>query len=61
MNKLKFITMKKLLFLLPLFFVGCLTQNPVIKSPRYFNNAVDIVDYKADPCRNRMGFKSPTW
>lgn len=40
--------MKKLLFLLPLFFVGCLTQNPVVRSPRYFNTEVDILDYQAD-------------
>ena len=39
--------MKKLLFLLPLFFVGCLTQNPVVRSPRYFNTEVDILDYHA--------------
>ena len=39
--------MKKLLFLLPLFFIGCIAQNPVVRSPRYFNTEVDILDYQA--------------
>ena len=34
---------------MPLFFIGCITQNPVIRSPRYFNNDVDILDYRATP------------
>ena len=41
--------MKKLLFLLPLFFVGCLVQDPVVKSPRYFNKDVDLLGYTSTP------------
>tara|TARA_B100000900_G_C20378449_1_gene633462 strand:- start:15 stop:287 length:273 start_codon:yes stop_codon:yes gene_type:complete len=39
--------MKKLLFLLPLFFMGCVTQSPAVRSPRYFNQEIDILDYHA--------------
>ena len=50
--------MKKLLFLLPLFFIGCITQNPVIRSPRYFNNDVDILDYRATPFNTEWVLKA---
>lgn len=39
--------MKKLALLLPLFIFGCYAQSPAIKSPRYFNQDVDILDYYA--------------
>lgn len=39
--------MKKLALLLPLFIFGCYTYNPVVKSPRYFNQEVEILDYQA--------------
>jgi len=39
--------MKKLALLLPLFILGCYTYDPVIRSPRYFNTEVDILDYHA--------------
>ena len=50
--------MKKLLFLLPLFFIGCITQNPVVRSPRYFNTDVDILDYRATPFNTEWVLKA---
>ena len=50
--------MKKLLFLLPLFFIGCITQDPIVRSPRYFNTEVDIVDYHATPFNTEWVLKA---
>ena len=50
--------MKKLLFLLPLFFVGCLIHDPVVRSPRYFNQEVEILGYQATPYETTWELKA---